>query len=148
MHTDPAAIRRVSWTTVLLLAFAITAIVLLRMIAASSDVGQTPQLAEIGFTTTPISTDGRISEDDAWASVVREYGKAFDGGLRQASIVHADDSPTFVQDRDVWVFQITGLAIDDGIPIIAVAKSTPYVYTRAFVFVDATTGEWLTTVLR
>ena len=97
--------------------------------------------ASEGFVVSATDSEGKISEDAAWAAVEAEFGSFYDSGKRSSYLVHVDSSTTDIQNRDVWMFEVTGLSIVGSVPYGAEVSNAPY--TGATIVVDASTGEWL-----
>jgi hypothetical protein len=105
--------------------------------SSSAGFGGAPFAVEGIELTTALATSA-ISESRAWDAVESEYGSTYLAGARRSALVHVHDPNSLVGDRDAWVFEITGLSIEGPKPLLA--KSIPRL-TRAYVFVDASSGE-------
>ena len=115
----------------------------------TATMGADPLPAIPGVDTTPIveSGEGRINEQEAWLSVENSYGPTYlKGDSRTSALVHVVDRYSALGERDAWVFVVRGLEIYGSAPMLpdgTSASNAPL--TTAYVFVDAVTGEWITT---
>jgi hypothetical protein len=110
----------------------------------ASTPGVPPDAEALDLEISPISPEGKVSQDDAMRAVREANGTQFDDAEIDAYLVHLTDRTTFVQDRDVWLFAVSGLSITAPCPMLADGTcANPETLTRAYVYVDADTGEWL-----
>lgn len=106
--------------------------------------GVPPDAEALDVEVSPISPEGKVSQDEAMQAVREAEGTTFDDNKIEAYLVHLTDRTTFVQDRDVWLFAVSGLSITAPCPMLADGTCAhPETLTRAYVYVDADTGEWL-----
>lgn len=130
------------WLLVVLL---ILGAVALRVGFPERALGVPPDAEALEVEVSPISPEGKISQDEAMRAVREAEGTLFDDAKIDAYLVHLTDRTTFVQDRDVWLFDVSGVSIVAPQPMPAPGSTTaePFMLTRAYVYVDAETGEWL-----
>jgi hypothetical protein len=141
--------RRPETISFLLVLALLLAVLVALTIRGSAAMGADPLPAIPGVDTTPIveSGEGRISEQQAWLSVESSYGPTYlKGDSRASALVHVVDRYSALGERDAWVFVVRGLEINGSAPMLpdgTPASTAPL--TTAYVFVDAITGEWITT---
>ena len=150
MRTKAVTTRRrsetISFVFILALLLAVLGALTIR---GSAAVGADPLPTIPGVDTTPIFVSGerRISEQEAWLSVENSYGPTYlKGDSRASALVHVVDRYSALGERDAWVFVVRGLEINGSAPMLpdgTPASTAPL--TTAYVFVDAVTGEWIST---
>lgn len=128
----------------------------------ASDVAQTqpPDAVETlppdefgpGTLVTPLGPEGMISRDQALDVARREDPEVFEEGQIAAYLIELTDPRLFdgLKDRPIWLVKATGISVD--------IFSVPYLPDRtpgevpkatlAYIYIDAVTGEWLTSAYR
>jgi hypothetical protein len=144
MHTKRDAI---SAGVLLAAAGVIVAVLLFLRPSPGAHLGETPPDINLhGVAATPISTSGKVTHEAALATIERQYGSMFRSAQLDAYLVNASDPATTIQSADVWLIVARGLSIDAYGP--AVPDGTPVKagqYTAAYIYLDAVSGEWITT---
>jgi len=106
-----------------------------------------PDIAALGTSVVPLEPNGTISRDQALAVAKQEIGPQFDMGQAESYLVTITDASTAgLSDRAIWLIKVSGLSVD--VPRPDVASGSPRQATVAYVYIDAFTGEWLTTAMQ
>lgn len=94
-------------------------------------------------------TGGYIGSEDALAIAQSEVGERFDTAKVAIYLVHIKQPDiSGLQDRDIWLVKASGLSIPLPGPVPAPGTTgTDQRATVAYVFLDATTGEFITAAL-
>jgi hypothetical protein len=97
----------------------------------------------------PLDSEGTISRDQALDIARRsEYPEVFEQGHVEAYLVELTGPQVYegVQDRPIWLIKATGLSLDIfDAPLLADGTRAEVGLAHlAYIYIDAITGEWLT----
>lgn len=153
MRTSLRPRRRPAILASVLLAATLGVLLTAASIARGMEPDLVATLAEGGVTVRPVTTTGFITREQALAVADEVQEEAFKAGDRDAALVSATDPMTIrgdnpVADRAVWIVRYTGLAIPVGGPIRENGTAADGgVFTTAYIYIDAISGDWLLTKL-
>jgi hypothetical protein len=118
-----------------------------------SEAGETPQtlppdIVALGTSVTPLDPQGTISREQALMIAKDQMGPQFEDATTEPFLVSvADPTIPALNDRGVWLVKVSDISIPvsggvrPGMPLDRRA-------TLAYVYIDAFTGEWITTAMR
>ena len=107
-------------------------------------------ITALGTAVTALDPDGTISRDQALTVARDQIGGQFvDAQIETYLVSVVDPSTAGLNDRGVWIIKVSGISVSvPGGPPRPDGTIVSRRATLAYVYVDAFTGEWITTAMQ